>query len=282
MIIIKQADAFTQWRKKESLSVGFVPTMGALHRGHLSLIKKSIAMCHKTVVSIFLNPTQFGPNEDLESYPKTIESDIRLLRGAGVDALFLPNEKEMYNRVESVRVPESPLFKKLEGKSRPHFFFGVTTIVAKLFNVINPSHTFFGKKDAQQLIIVRRMIQKMKYSIKMIPVETERDANGLALSSRNQYLNDSQQKEASLIFKGLAKIKNNILKGEKNCRVLKKIFIDFISKNKKFNIDYISIADMETLEELIEIPTKDYLVSTAIFFNNIRLIDNFDYSQLDT
>ena len=156
MIIIKQADAFNQWRKKESLSVGFVPTMGALHRGHLSLVKKSIAMCNKTVVSIFLNPTQFGPNEDFESYPKTIESDIRLLQSAGVNVLFLPNEKEMYSRVASAQVPESPLFKRLEGKSRPHFFFGVTTIVAKLFNIINPSHAFFGKKDAQQLIIVER------------------------------------------------------------------------------------------------------------------------------
>ena len=256
--------------------------MGALHRGHLSLVKKSIAMCNKTVVSIFLNPTQFGPNEDLESYPKTIESDMRLLHSAGVDVLFLPDEKEMYSRVASVQVPESPLFKKLEGKSRPRFFFGVTTIVAKLFNIINPSHAFFGKKDAQQLIIVDWMIQKMKYSIKMIPVETERDANGLALSSRNQYLNGSQQKEASLIFKGLTKIKKNIINGEKNCKVLKKIFIEFISKNKNFNIDYISIADMETLEELIEIPPRPYLVSTAIFFKNIRLIDNFDYSQLDT
>ena len=282
MIIIKKADDFDQWRKKESLSVGFVPTMGALHRGHLSLVKKSIAMCNKTVVSIFLNPTQFGPNEDLESYPKTIESDMRLLHSAGVDVLFLPDEKEMYSRVDSVQIPESPLFKKLEGKSRPHFFFGVTTIVAKLFNVINPSHAFFGKKDAQQLIIIRQMIQKMKYSIKLVPVETKRDANGLALSSRNQYLNDSQQREASIIFKGFEKIKKNIINGEKNCRVLKKIFVDFISKNKNFNIDYISIADMETLDELIEIPPKHYLVSTAIFFNNIRLIDNFDYSQLDT
>ena len=282
MIIIKKAGAFNQWRNKESLSVGFVPTMGALHEGHLSLVKKSIAMCNKTIVSIFLNPTQFGPNEDFDSYPKTIEADIRLLHSAGVDVLFLPNEKEMYSRVKSVQVPESPLFKKLEGKSRPHFFFGVTTIVAKLLNIINPSHTFFGKKDAQQLIIVEQMVKKMKYSIKLVPVETERDANGLALSSRNQYLNESQQKEASLIFKGLTKIKKNIINGETNCKVLKKIFVEFISKNKNFNIDYISIADMETLEELIEIPPKYYLVSTAIFFNNIRLIDNFDYNQLDT
>ena len=165
MIIIKHADDFDQWRKKESLSLGFVPTMGALHRGHLSLVKKSISMCNKTIVSIFLNPTQFGPNEDLASYPKTIESDIRLLHSTGVDVLFLPDEKEMYNRVDNVQVPSSPLFKKLEGKSRPRLFFGVTTIVAKLFNVINPSHAFFGKKDAQQLIIVEQMIQKMKYSI---------------------------------------------------------------------------------------------------------------------
>ena len=151
MIIIKQADDFDQWRKKKSLSVGFVPTMGALHGGHLSLVKKSIAMCNKTVVSIFLNPTQFGANEDLDSYPKTIESDIRLLHGVGVDVLFLPDEKEMYSRVDSVQIPESPLFKKLEGKSRPHFFFGVTTIVAKLFNVINPSHAFLVKKMPSNL-----------------------------------------------------------------------------------------------------------------------------------
>ena len=282
MIIIKHADDFNQWRQKESLSIGFVPTMGALHKGHLSLVKKSIAICNKTVVSIFLNPTQFGPNEDLKSYPKTIESDIHLLHSAGVDVLFLPDEKEMYSRVDNVQVPESPLFKKLEGKSRPHFFFGVTTIVAKLLNVINPSHAFFGKKDAQQLIIVKEMVQKMKYSIEVIPVETQRDVNGLALSSRNQYLNDNQQKEAALIFKGLLKIKKNIISGEKNCLVLKKIFVEFISKNKNFKIDYISIADMKTLEELSEVSLKPYLVSTAVFFNNIRLIDNFDCNQLET
>ena len=157
MQTITTAKQFNKWRIKQKNSVGFIPTLGALHKGHLSLIQISQSMCQLTVVSIFLNPTQFSENEDLSSYPSTITKDIDALKKLQVDILFLPNEKEMYECVDDVAVPEQSLFQKLEGTSRPHFFYGVTTIVAKLFNVINPSHVFFGQKDAQQLIIIQQM-----------------------------------------------------------------------------------------------------------------------------
>ena len=188
MKIIKTAKQFLDWKSKISSSLGFVPTMGALHSGHLSLIKKSKTTCEITVVSIFVNPTQFSAEEDLETYPKPLNDDVKYLKKMGVDVLFLPNEQEMYDNVTEVAVPASALNKKLEGQTRPHFFTGVTQIVAKLFNVIQPTHTFFGEKDAQQLIIIKEMISTMNYNINLISCPTIRDKNGLALSSRNQYL----------------------------------------------------------------------------------------------
>tara|TARA_B100000029_G_scaffold319940_2_gene312305 strand:- start:286 stop:1128 length:843 start_codon:yes stop_codon:yes gene_type:complete len=276
MIILKTAPEYNAWRKQNKGSVGFVPTLGALHNGHFSLVKKSLNLCNITVVSIFLNPTQFSPNEDLESYPNTLNEDIKYLQNLGVDVLFLPNYNEMYKNVQEVSIPPSKLFDRLEGKSRPHFFYGVTTIVAKLFNVIIPTHTFFGEKDAQQLRIIKQMINTMKYPLQLIACPTVRDKNGLALSSRNHYLTETEKKIASIIYRSLKHIAVGLSKNH-NIKQLKQDFCDTISINPNMSVDYISIANSDTLEEINILDNQEVLISTAVFFNTVRLIDNITF-----
>jgi len=282
MKTIKTVDDFLNWRKNQSGSVGFTPTLGALHKGHLSLIHTSKKQCDLTIVSIFLNPTQFAPNEDLNSYPNTLEQDVRNLKELNVDILFLPTTEEMYQEGGDVSVAATPLFTKLEGKSRSHFFYGVTTIVAKLFNVIQPTHTFFGEKDAQQLYIIKQMIKDMNYTIKLIPCPTIRDSNGLALSSRNQYLTKKEQLQASIIYTGLMRVKEELERGQKNPIILKQSFETILHQMSAIKIDYISIAAAATLDEVVEISNEIILISTAVFFNDVRLIDNFIYSSSTT
>ena len=282
MQIISTAAEYLNWRSAQNDTIGFIPTLGALHNGHFSLIKTSKQTCQLTVVSIFLNPTQFSTNEDLDSYPDTLDDDIKWLISLNVDILFLPTNEEMYNQVGDVNVPSSNLFKKLEGKSRPHFFYGVTTIVAKLFNVIQPTHTFFGEKDAQQLRIIQEMIDMMNYSIICIPCETIRSDNGLALSSRNQYLTKEEQNRAAIIYSGLMKIQTCLDEHQKNPKLLKKIFEEHIKHVSDITIDYISIACSNTLDEVEEITNKKLLISVAVFFKDVRLIDNFTYSFSST
>lgn len=279
MKIIKSASSLSVWRKAVSGSVGFVPTMGALHEGHFSLIKASKKICNKTVVSIFINPTQFAPNEDLNSYPKTLELDMKGLRDLNVDVLFLPTEEEMYKKVDDVEVHPSSLFNKLEGVSRPHFFYGVSTVVSKLFNVVSPSHAFFGEKDAQQLRVIKQLILNKGYNIKLVSCQTIRNKAGLALSSRNQYLSKKERDYASNVYQGLRLIKQALKSGEKRPTVLKELFKTHIANFSSFTLDYISIACSETLNELEETTSKEFLVSCAIYYNDVRLIDNFTYQS---
>ena len=278
MKIIKTAKKFLDWKSKIHSSVGFVPTMGALHSGHLSLIKTSKINCEITVVSIFVNPTQFSKEEDFDTYPNHLENDIKFLNEMMIDVLFLPNKKEMYSNVNKVDVPTSELYKKLEGQSRPHFFKGVTQIVAKLFNVIQPTHTFFGEKDAQQLIIINEMISTMNYKIKLVSCPTVRDENGLALSSRNQYLTIEEQKEASQFSLALIQMKHAIDSGELNSIILKNQFNNKIKQLSKIKLDYISIANKLTLDE-VDVIKGEVLISSAVFYNDVRLIDNFSYQS---
>ena len=278
MNLFKTAKEFVDWKSKTTSSLGFIPTMGALHEGHLSLIKKSNELCELTVVSIFINPAQFAPHEDFESYPKTLKTDIGSLNKLNVDVLFLPDEKEMYVNVPDVEIAPSNLFEKLEGESRPHFFNGVTKIVSKLFNVIEPSHAFFGKKDAQQVIIIQEMIDKMNYPIELVSCPTIRDKNGLALSSRNQYLSTSELKEASHFSKSLLQVKEAINKGELNSIILKKQFENRLSLYPKLTLDYISIACKKTLSE-VDVVRDDILISAAVFFDDVRLIDNYTHQS---
>ena len=262
------------WRKNIVNTVGFIPTMGALHAGHVSLIKSSKKNCNKTLVSIYINPAQFSKEEDLGSYPKTIKEDLKILKGLNVDAVFLPSDNEIYPKDKPDNFTyENSLFKKLEGKSRPHFFYGVTKVVSRLFNIVSPTHTFFGEKDAQQSRIINQMIKDLNYNIRFISCPTVRSENGLALSSRNNYLSHSEQKQASVVYRGLKLVEENIKKGNVNVNQLKKVFTSMINKNQNIQIDYISIACNETLEELT-IWSKNSLISVAIFYKNVRLIDN--------
>ena len=276
MIVLKTVQEFKAWRITKNNSIGFIPTLGALHDGHFSLITQSTLSCDITVVSIFLNPTQFAPNEDLDAYPNTLESDKKKLEQLNIDVLFLPSKDEMYKTAPDVKVPSSDLFNKLEGKSRPHFFYGVTTIVSKLFNVIQPTHTFFGEKDAQQLRIIQQMIHAMNYSITLISCPIIRDQNGLALSSRNQYLTSEEQKTASIIYPNLIKIKES-LNNTQSINHLKQQFKSALSTIPAMSVDYISIADSNSLEEVTKLENKQLLISTAVFLNHVRLIDNITY-----
>jgi pantoate--beta-alanine ligase len=277
MLIFHSIEECISWRINQKTTVGFVPTMGALHDGHLSLVDLSQNKCNKTIVSIFINPTQFAANEDLDSYPKTIDKDLRLLKEKNVDAVFMPTAEQMYNQKSDDYFFESELSYKLEGKSRPHFFKGVTTIVHKLFNIVNPTHTVFGQKDAQQLLIVEQMIEKKHSSIYLIKGPIVRNNKGLALSSRNNYLSKKDRLTASNIYKSLMNIKNALSNGNKKTASLKKIFSDYINDFSGFSIDYISIADTQTLEE-IPMVDRRVLISTAVVLDKVRLIDNFIYS----
>ena len=251
----------------------------ALHQGYISLVQKSLAENDYSVVSIFVNPTQFAPNEDLNSYPKTLELDMKGLRDLNVDVLFLPTEEEMYKKVDDVEVHPSSLFNKLEGVSRPHFFYGVSTVVSKLFNVVSPSHAFFGEKDAQQLRVIKQLILNKGYNIKLVSCQTIRNKAGLALSSRNQYLSKKERDYASNVYQGLRLIKQALKSGEKRPTVLKELFKTHIANFSSFTLDYISIACSETLNELEETTSKEFLVSCAIYYNDVRLIDNFTYQS---
>ena len=266
------------WRSHQNESVGFIPTMGALHNGHLSLVNKSKSTCKKTIVSIYINPAQFGANEDLISYPQNLESDIKQLKQLSVDAILLPSTDEMYPEQETTFNYTNNLFDKLEGKTRPHFFGGVTRIVYKLFNIIKPTHAFFGEKDAQQLRVIQKMIFDLKFDIQLIGCPTVRDENGLALSSRNNYLSLKDQKSASLFYKSLVRIQDALDTGEADAVLLKSVFTKSIQLNTNFRVDYISIACNQTLREINNV-TSVVLVSAAVYFKDVRLIDSFLYQS---
>ena len=277
MQTIKTIKECNTWRDQAHGSIGIVPTMGALHKGHLSLVTRSLKMCDLTVVTLFVNPAQFGKDEDLDQYPKTLETDLKLLEGLDVDLVFTPDTNTMYRQDHSFYMDETLLSKYQEGASRPDFFKGVCTIVAKIFNIFNPSHAFFGEKDAQQSHIIKKMIADMNYAITLVPCPTIRDEQGLALSSRNQYLRPAEQKQAALIYRSLMRVKDALDGGQKNAAALKEVFENSLMGASGFRIDYISIASSQTLEE-VQIVDQNILVSTAVFFGNIRLIDNFSYA----
>lgn len=278
MKILRSIKECKEWRDSVGGSLGFVPTMGALHLGHISLVKISKKNCDKTIVSIFINPTQFGPGEDLKSYPKTIDEDLKHLKQENVDAVFLPSADELYNNNKDEYFFNTVLSQKLEGVTRPHFFKGVTMIVSKLFGIVKPSHAVFGQKDAQQFLIISKMIEHNRLPVVMLSGKTIRDNNGLALSSRNSYLSPKEQALASNIYKGLMQIKEMLKNKTINAKELKNCFSSFIESFSVFEIDYISIASLDTLEE-IDVVNKEALISTAVYFKDVRLIDNFIYSS---
>ena len=278
MKTINTIQNFQEWRKGISGFLGFVPTMGSLHDGHLSLVAEANKICTYTVVSIYLNPAQFAPDEDLATYPKNLQHDLEALSQFQIDAIFLPTDLEMYPRGYSTYMQETKLSTVLEGNSRPLFFQGVATVVAKFFNIVRPTHAFFGEKDAQQLLIVKKMVKDMAYPIEIISCPIIRHNNGLAMSSRNSYLSESEKKAASIIYRSLQDGKKLIISGERNAHTIRDKITRTIMQENLLRIDYVSVTDAENLVELSGNISKNILVSTAVFLGKIRLIDNFSYS----
>lgn len=266
----------SKWKKK-GLKVGFIPTMGALHDGHLSLIKKSVETCNKTVVSIFVNPAQFGPEEDLEKYPRALMQDLELCKNAHVDLVFAPDSKELYgeeqisNNFFTYVVPPYFYIDKLCGKTRIGHFDGVCTVVAKMFNIIQPDFAFFGQKDFQQLVIIKKMVQDLNFPVEIVSCPIIRDKTGLALSSRNKYLSEEQTKDALVLNKILANIKSCYQKGIIDAELLRETAFSFL--NECHELEYLEFVDKETFEEKKE-ADNNTIVLIAAKINEVRLIDN--------
>lgn len=268
-----------EW-KKQGLTVGLVPTMGALHAGHKSLIDKSVAKCDKTVVSVFVNPIQFCPGEDLDKYPRTLEADEKLCTDSGVDIVFAPSPKEMYgegtimsNDFLTYVIPPFFYTNKLCGKSRVGHFDGVCTVVNKLFNIVQPNFAFFGEKDRQQLIILKKMVHDLNIPVEIIPCPIVREESGLALSSRNKYLSENGKKEALVLSKILNNIKTCYNKGIKDVKALTETAYSFINDNH--SLEYLEFRDKNNLEEK-EIADDNTIVFIALRVENVRLIDNIE------
>lgn len=275
--IVEVRKRVSQW-KKEGLKVGLVPTMGALHGGHLSLIQKSVETCDKTIVSIFVNPIQFGPSEDLDEYPKTINADLELCKDVGVDLVFSPTPSEMYGKGHILSndfltyvVPPYFYTDKLCAKSRTGHFDGVCTVVMKLFNIVQPDYAFFGQKDAQQLVIIKKMVKDLNIPVEIISCPIVRNENGLALSSRNQYLSEDTKKEALALNKILTNIKACYKKGITDTESLAETALAFLNNN--LELEYLEFVDKDTLENQT-VSDENTLVLIALRIDNVRLIDN--------
>ncbi|KMT68191.1 pantoate--beta-alanine ligase [Helicobacter pylori] len=265
--------ALREYRKSLKESVGFVPTMGALHKGHQSLIERSLKENSHTIVSVFVNPTQFGANEDFNAYPRPLEKDLALCEGLGVNTVFLPKTSEMYPYEMEQRLKlYAPTFlsQSLEGAMRKGHFDGVVQVVLRLFHLVNPTRAYFGKKDAQQLLIIQHLVQDLLLDIEITPCEIVRDDDNLALSSRNVYLNATQRKQALAIPKALESIKQAIDKGEKACEKLKKLGFEIL---ETLEVDYLEFCNHK-LEPLKTIEPTNTLVLVAAHVGKTRLLDN--------
>ncbi|MBE3066998.1 MAG: pantoate--beta-alanine ligase [Chloroflexi bacterium] len=254
--------------------VGFVPTMGYLHAGHISLVQAARAECASVAASLFVNPTQFGPNEDLARYPRDLPRDLALLEAAGVDLVWTPTQEVMYPSGFQTWVEVEGLTRQLEGELRPGHFRGVTTVVAKLFNAVGPDKAYFGQKDAQQAAVVRRMTNDLDFPIEIVVCPTLREADGLAMSSRNTFLNPEERQAATVLFRALSAAKSAYDSGERAAKKLRALVHEAVNAEPLARLQYVSCADYDTLEELETVRGKA-LLSMAVFVGKTRLIDNF-------
>lgn len=261
-------------RREENRTIGFVPTMGALHEGHLSLIHEARAMCDVVVVSVFVNPAQFGPSEDFDSYPRNLTRDADLLAEYNVDYVFAPTVEEIYPPGFSTYVTVEGLSEELEGESRPGHFRGVTSVVALLLNLIRPDFAFFGQKDAQQAIVIKQMVRDLAFDAEIVVVPIVREESGLAMSSRNKYLNDKQHQAATVLFRALSQAREAYAKGEHDAADLIDLVRSTVESEPLARIDYVSVNDAETLAALEKLDDRPALLSLAVFIGNTRLIDN--------
>lgn len=273
---IKDVRATVKEWKAKGLKVGFVPTMGYLHEGHESLIRKASEENDRVVVSIFVNPIQFGPKEDLSTYPRDLERDSKVCESAGADIIFHPENEEMYFNDFSTFVDMNGLTDGLCGKSRPTHFRGVCTVVTKLFNIVAPDRAYFGEKDAQQLAVIKRMVRDLNIDIEIIGCPIVREKDGLAKSSRNTYLSVEERNAATILNKSLTLAKEKIQAGERDSEVIIKLIQEVINSEKLARIDYIEVVDSLSMEKVERIE-KSVLVAIAVFIGKTRLIDNFTY-----
>jgi len=270
---IKEAGRSVELARRSGLKVGFVPTMGYLHEGHLSLIDLCKRHADYIAVSIFVNPAQFGPQEDYERYPRDFERDKRLLEQRGVDLLFAPEVKEIYPEEPLIGFEIEKLADRLCGPRRPGHFPGVLLIVAKLFNIIRPDVAAFGQKDLQQLIIIKRMVKDLNFPTQIVAGPTVREPDGLAMSSRNSYLSDEERREAAVLYRALRRAKAEIEAGERDAQKIIKMTEGMISQAKGAKIDYIEIVELEGLQPIERLEGR-FAIALAVYFGPARLIDN--------
>lgn len=266
--------------KKADKIIGFVPTMGYLHKGHVALIKEAKNNCDYVIVSIYVNPTQFGVNEDLESYPKDLDKDLAICEEENVDIVFTPPDEEVYSEGFQTFVDVGETSKILCGAKREGHFRGVATIVAKLFNIVQPDKAYFGLKDYQQLKVIERMTQDLNFNIDIIGVPTVRDKDGIATSSRNSYLSEDERAQAKCIYQSLCEVKNLISKGVKDTKELKQAVNIILDNKDKLRIDYLEFINPQTFEDIEEIE-DEILVAIAAYVGKARLIDNILISEVE-
>jgi pantoate--beta-alanine ligase len=273
MKVIESVAAMQAWRRRVKGTVGFVPTMGYLHEGHISLVKRAKAENALSVVSIFVNPTQFGPKEDFKSYPRNIERDLAMLKPV-TDCVFMPSDKDMYPDKYNTWVDVNSITEPLEGASRPGHFRGVSTVVTKLFNIVQPAKAYFGQKDAQQLLVIKKMAIDLNMNLEVVACPTVREPDGLAMSSRNTYLTPEQRQGAPVLYKALLLARGMSEKGETDAGKIRNEMQSLIRREPLSDIVYVSIADALTLQEFEGQMEKPALVSMAVKFGKTRLIDN--------
>jgi len=273
MRIVERIQELRSARAELESPLGFVPTMGYLHEGHLSLVRRARQECGSVAASIFVNPTQFGPQEDLAAYPRDLERDLGLLKIEGVDLVWTPTTATMYPEGFQTWVSVDELSQHLEGKQRPGHFRGVTTIVAKLFNAVGPDRAYFGQKDAQQATVIRRMVADLDFPIEVVVCPIVREADGLAKSSRNTYLNEAQRKAATVLFRSLTAAVEAFESGQREAQTLRDTMSAVLAGEPLAEVQYVSVADPETLEELSG-KIRRALLSMAVFVGETRLIDN--------
>jgi pantoate--beta-alanine ligase len=269
----KEVREFVAAARRAGKSVGLVPTMGALHEGHLSLVRRSVSDNAVTVVSIFVNPTQFGPKEDLAKYPRMFDADVKLCEKEKADAIFVPEAGEMYPKDVTTFVEETKLSRGLCGVSRPTHFRGVTTVVAKLINIVTPDRAYFGQKDAQQAAVIKRMVRDLDMPVEIVVMPIVREKDGLAMSSRNKYLTGELRGEALVLSQALTEVERAVKGGERKAAPLVDAMRKVISRAPHARIDYAEIMDAETFEPVAEI-ARPALVALAVFVGETRLIDN--------
>src|SRR5579871_5314828 len=259
--------------QREGKTIGLVPTMGALHEGHLSLVRAARARCGVVIVSIFVNPTQFGPSEDFSKYPRTFERDCKLLEAERVDFVFAPSVEEMYRKDATTWVTVEGLSERLCGRSRPGHFRGVTTVVAKLFHVVEPDYAYFGQKDAAQVTIIRRMVRDLDFAVEIMVCPIVRESDGLAMSSRNAYLNADERKRALVLHRSLERVRESERGGERSASKLIAAGREEFNRDTAVRLDYFEIVNPETLDPVQDV-SQGALVAVAAYVGSTRLIDN--------